>query len=254
MLLIEDCAHSLGAVVNGNQPVGSFGDAAFFSFGRDKIISSVFGGAAIVHQPSRFPSLDKLYKEIKQPSAKWTLQQLLHPLAFSLILPLYRLQMGKVLLVALQKLSLLSLPYEKIEYSGKKPAVYPQKLPPALAELALNQLAKLEKYNQKRKKIARIYGKTISGAVYLRYPLLVDQAEKLYKKARKKKILFLADGMLILLIPRRLSWNLFTMEKEAVRRRKRQLKKIINLPTYPRMTPAEAEKVKNMVENFIKKE
>ena len=42
ILLIEDCAHSLGATYKGKK-VGTFGDAAFFSFGRDKVVSSVFG-------------------------------------------------------------------------------------------------------------------------------------------------------------------------------------------------------------------
>ena len=42
LYLIEDCAHSLGATYQGKK-VGSFGDAAFFSFGRDKVVSSVWG-------------------------------------------------------------------------------------------------------------------------------------------------------------------------------------------------------------------
>jgi len=42
LTLIEDCAHSLTAEYNG-QKVGTFGKAAFFSFSRDKIISSVYG-------------------------------------------------------------------------------------------------------------------------------------------------------------------------------------------------------------------
>ena len=41
IFLIEDCAHSLGATYNGKK-IGTFGDAALFSFGRDKVISSVF--------------------------------------------------------------------------------------------------------------------------------------------------------------------------------------------------------------------
>ena len=43
LILIEDCAHSLGAEYKGKK-VGTFGKAAFFSFSRDKVISSVYGG------------------------------------------------------------------------------------------------------------------------------------------------------------------------------------------------------------------
>ena len=43
LIVIEDCAHALGATHNGKL-VGTFGDIAFFSVGRDKVISSVWGG------------------------------------------------------------------------------------------------------------------------------------------------------------------------------------------------------------------
>ncbi|OQX00669.1 hypothetical protein BWK69_00990, partial [Candidatus Parcubacteria bacterium A4] len=43
LILIEDCAHSLGAIYKGKK-VGMFGKASFFSFSRDKVISSVYGG------------------------------------------------------------------------------------------------------------------------------------------------------------------------------------------------------------------
>jgi dTDP-4-amino-4,6-dideoxygalactose transaminase len=39
LILIEDCAHSLGAT-HKNQKVGTFGRVSFFSFSRDKVISS----------------------------------------------------------------------------------------------------------------------------------------------------------------------------------------------------------------------
>jgi perosamine synthetase len=44
--LIEDCAQALGAHING-QAVGTFGDAAIFSFGAGKIIDLGYGGAAL---------------------------------------------------------------------------------------------------------------------------------------------------------------------------------------------------------------
>ena len=44
IFLIEDCAHSFGVIIDGKM-LGNEGDASFFSFGRDKVLSSVFGGA-----------------------------------------------------------------------------------------------------------------------------------------------------------------------------------------------------------------
>ncbi|MGL6070962.1 DegT/DnrJ/EryC1/StrS family aminotransferase [Craterilacuibacter sp.] len=48
LLVIEDCAHALGARWQG-QKLGTFGDAAVFSFERSKIITTIHGGMAVVH-------------------------------------------------------------------------------------------------------------------------------------------------------------------------------------------------------------
>ena len=46
LLVIEDCAEALGAKISG-QPVGSFGDAASFSFFANKVVTCGEGGAVI---------------------------------------------------------------------------------------------------------------------------------------------------------------------------------------------------------------
>lgn len=46
IILIEDLAHSLGQSFNG-KPLGSHGDAAFCSFGQEKVVSCTRGGAAV---------------------------------------------------------------------------------------------------------------------------------------------------------------------------------------------------------------
>ncbi|KKU80518.1 MAG: DegT/DnrJ/EryC1/StrS aminotransferase, partial [Candidatus Gottesmanbacteria bacterium GW2011_GWA1_47_8] len=51
LLIIEDFAHSLGLHISG--------DAAFFSFGRDKVISSVWGGGAVINSKYQMAN-DKL--------------------------------------------------------------------------------------------------------------------------------------------------------------------------------------------------
>ena len=62
LILIEDCAHSLGAEYK-NKKVGTFGKAAFFSFSRDKVISSVYGGMAVTED-------HELTKKIKEYQLK----------------------------------------------------------------------------------------------------------------------------------------------------------------------------------------
>jgi dTDP-4-amino-4,6-dideoxygalactose transaminase len=49
--VIEDCAHALGATFRG-QPVGTFGDAGFFSFQTLKPLNCYGGGLALVRDPA----------------------------------------------------------------------------------------------------------------------------------------------------------------------------------------------------------
>lgn len=51
--IIEDCAHTLGGTVAGQQ-VGTLADAAIFSFNYDKPISLGWGGVAVINNPSAF--------------------------------------------------------------------------------------------------------------------------------------------------------------------------------------------------------
>jgi dTDP-4-amino-4,6-dideoxygalactose transaminase len=204
LIVIEDCAHALGASYKGHK-VGSLGDAAFFSFGRDKVLSSVWGGMAIVNTTTTRGRAATKLKEYQHmtpmPGGLWIAQQLRHPIAFSAILATYTVGFGKALLVALQKLHLLSFPVYPEEKLGKRPQDFPARFPNALAILLLNQLKKLDAYNAQRRKIARYYAialarlgkrgtvKTDNGALFLRFPLEVKNQEGLLRKAKRRGIL-----------------------------------------------------------------
>lgn len=181
--VFEDCAHALG--VPG---VGSSGDAAFFSFGRDKILSSVFGGLAIIHSKNELQcqKLREYHKKLNIPSYTWILQQILHPVAFSVILPLYLLGIGKALLIVLQRLQLLSFPVYREEKSGQQPADFPAKYPNALAILLLHQLKKLRRFSEQRSETVKYYG---GEGPLLRFPKLVDDPARSIGEARKRGIL-----------------------------------------------------------------
>ncbi len=215
LILIEDCAHAIGSSYQGKK-IGTFGDAAFFSFGRDKVISSVFGGMAVINEKSLSikgshyqqgkiknakMTLLEFRKTLSYPTNYWIFQQLFHPLAFALILPLYQIGLGKMLLVFLQKLNLLSFPISEEEKRGQKPEIFPSLYPNALALLLSNQLKKLDRLNLHRKEIAKNYFTKLSkrknillppkidGAIYLRFNILVKNAKILREAAQKKGML-----------------------------------------------------------------
>ncbi len=202
LIVIEDCAHALGTTVEGKK-LGTFGDAAFFSFGRDKIVSSVFGGLAVIgsHHREQIASLKAYHKKLAYPSFVWIFQQIFHPVICSLVLPWYRLTLGKVLLVVCQRLHLLSFPVYPQEKQGEQPKDFPTKYPNALAFLLLGQLKKIYRYNTQRNNAAEYYQKNLGlnrritvppqkeGSVYLRFPLLVDDPKKMIEKGKREGIL-----------------------------------------------------------------
>jgi len=203
--LIEDCAHSLGAKFKDSY-CGSFGDASFFSFGRDKIISSVYGGMVVVNNDSLIEKVSDFQKVLDYPSFFWTIQQLLHPILMNkLILPLYNSKFGRGLLALFLNLNILSKAVTRKENKGELPNYFPKRMPDALSILAIHQLKKINKFNDHRREMAQLYEKEFvkkkinfvfkenKGAVFLKYPVLVINPLKIVSEARKKGI-YLNDG------------------------------------------------------------
>lgn len=241
LILIEDCAHSLGASYKGKK-IGTFGDGAFFSFGRDKVVSSVWGGAAIISTKYKIQStkLKQFQEKLKYPSLFWIFQQLLHPIAFSFILPLYDVQIGKIFLLLLQKLRLLSKPVFPEELNGQRPKGFPARFPNALAILLLNQLKKLERYNKNRLEIARFYAKKNVDGVYLRFPMLVDNPAEIIQKAKKNGVL-LGNWYHNIIDPPGVDLEVVGYIRGSCPKAEEIARRIINLPT--RITHSEAEYV-----------
>lgn len=257
LFLIEDCAHSLGADYNGKK-IGTFGNAAFFSFGRDKIISSVYGGMVVTNDDLLGQKIRDFQKECNFPSCFWIFQQLLHPILINyLILPLYNIfGIGKWILLFFQKIKILSKAVSDSEKRGEKPNYFPQKLPNVLAILALNQLKKIEKFISHQKEIANFYDENLkklsfilpqkkTGRVYMRYSLLIKKGEtdKILKIARKYKI-FLDDGW------RKTPIVPFDTHQEKMKydfgscpQAEKIAKEVLNLPTHINISLKQAKKI-----------
>jgi dTDP-4-amino-4,6-dideoxygalactose transaminase len=264
LFLIEDCAHSLGARFKGRK-LGVYGEAAFFSFGRDKVISSVFGGMAITNNENIGEELERIQKELKFPSYFWIFQQLLHPIIFVFVLKFYNFfNLGKLILVGFQKLKLLSFSVTIAETETKQPPEFPTKLPHAQAALALLQFKRLSEFNRKREQISEVYKKKlrlkpvthltpVSGEIHMRYPVLAQKAHDLIDYAKKKGIL-LGDWYQNIVDPKGVDFAKAGYSLGSCPEGEEIAKKVINLPTYPKMTPEEVEKVVQLIKDFFQKE
>ena len=271
IVLIEDCAHSLGAEYgSASSPqagikVGANSKAAFFSFSRDKIISSVYGGMAVTNDPVVAKKLGELQKEFGQPSNFWIFQQLLHPILLNcIILPVYNfLDLGKIFLVLSQWFHVLSKAVSWQEKRGQRPDYFPKALPNALAVMALNQFNKLEKFNDHRRKVADYYyealknsgfilPKQFSGrkSVFLRFTLQHSKAHEIIYEAWHKQNILLGDWYTTPIAPFDTKIEDIKYVPDSCRNAEDLAKRTFNLPTHINISQKDAERIVDFLKTW----
>src|SRR3989344_3611452 len=261
LVLIEDCAHALGAKYN-QQKVGTFGDAAFFSFSHDKVISSVYGGMATTNNDQIGRKLQALQKEFGAPSLLWTKQQLLHPILLHyIILPLYHfLDLGKIFLIISQWLCVLSKAVSWQEKRGQRPDYFPKAMPNALALLACHQFAKLETFNAHRGKIAEFYYKELAGKafglpikennVFLRFPVTHSKAHEILYEAWHKENILLGDWYTSVIAPADTQLDRMRYSAGTCRNAEHLSQKTLNLPTHINISMDDAKRVVDFLKKY----
>jgi len=261
LILIEDCAHSLGAEYKGKK-VGTFGKAAFFSFSRDKVISSVYGGMAVTNDDNLAQRLKEFQEKIDYPSNFWIFQQLLHPILMNyLILPTYRI-FGKYLLILFQELQILSKAVHFKEKRGQIPDYFPKRLPNTLALLALNQFKKLEKFNNHRQEIAEFYYQNLKDfqfelppkfedrkQIFLRFTIKHKKAHQIIKKAWQENLL-IGDWYNSVIAPPDTKLEKMEYKIGACPIAEKLAQETFNLPTHINISQKEAKKIVCFLKNF----
>lgn len=262
LFVIEDCAHSLGAFYRGKK-VGTLGDAAFFSFGRDKVISSVYGGMAVANNADVAKRLKEFWQKCEYPSSFWVLQQLLHPIIFSIALPLYNVMgIGRMIIKICQIGGFVSLAVAPEEKDGNKPTYFPRRLPEALAVLALHQFQKLGRFNQHRRRIAEFYRRhlalttyrnpiTISGVkpVFLRYSILSSRRDKILREMKKRGT-YLGDWYTSVIAPHDTNLGAMHYISGSCPKAEKTAREIFNLPTHINISIKNAQKIINILNEY----
>ncbi|MCH7828586.1 aminotransferase class I/II-fold pyridoxal phosphate-dependent enzyme [Patescibacteria group bacterium] len=262
LVLLEDCAHALGAEYKGRK-VGTFGKASFFSFSRDKVISSVYGGMVVTNDAPLAESMREFQKKVGYPFLLWIFQQLLHPVIMNWrILPLYGIG-GKYTLRIAQYLHVLSKAVHKKEKRGEKPGYFPKALPNALALLARKQLRKLERFNEHRRQIAQKYVQALShtqyqildtkyqeGNIYLRFPLRHVKAHEIIKRAWRQNLL-LGDWYTTPIAPYDTQIEKMGYEWGSCPKAEELAKTTLNLPTHIRISEKEVNTIIQFLLNEI---
>jgi len=259
LILIEDCAHSLGAEFNSKK-AGTFGDASFFSFSRDKIISSVYGGMAATNDDKIAEKIKGFQQRIKYPSRYWIKQQLFHPVLMNWLIMSFYGFFGKYLLVLFQWIYIFSKAVHWKEKRGQKPGYFPRKMPNALAVLALNQFNKLDKFNAHRKEIAAFYYNELKNSdfqlpvnrgVFLRFAIKHPKAHQIIREAWKENIL-IGDWYTSPVAPDDTKLEQLRYKVGSCPQAEELAKITLNLPTHINISQFQAQKIVNLLKKYGK--
>ncbi|MFA5878530.1 MAG: DegT/DnrJ/EryC1/StrS family aminotransferase [Candidatus Staskawiczbacteria bacterium] len=264
LIVIEDCAHALDASYNG-QKVGTFGKASFFSFSRDKIISSVYGGMAVTDDEEIGRRLKELQKDFGYPSFFWIFQQLLHPLLMNfVILPVYNfLDLGKIFLVLSQWFGILSKAVHWKEKIGKRPSYFPERLPYALAALAQNQFKKLDRFYNHRREIVDLYFKELQNTAFelpkefpgrknsfLRFTIKHPKAHEIIYEAWHKQNILVGDWYMKPVVPIDTDLESIGYKIGCCPNAEKLAKITLNLPTHINISVQDARKIINFLKEY----
>jgi len=258
LFVIEDCAHALGAKYN-NLPVGSFGDAAFFSFGRDKTISSVFGGAVTTNDDFVAEQLRSMEVEFAKPSYIWIAQQLMHPIVMWIGKKFYK-QGGKVLIALVKRQNITSRAVYSTEKSGGKPEFTGKQFCGGLASLAIHQFKKLERFNEHRKSSAELYAKLLHSNIHrqlktergestwLRYTIWHERQADIMRIAKERGI-FLGDWYDTPIAPRGVDYLKIHYQLGSCPVTEKIANGTVNLPTDIHTSSTDIQNIVTIIQN-----
>lgn len=240
LLVIEDCAHSLGATYKGRK-LGTFGDMAVFSFGSDKIISGVRGGALAVKDSSAMIAMRDYQNKLPAPRLSRTIQHLLHVPIFYIGKKLYSYGVGKIILFVASRFHIVNKIIYPPEKQGRAVDFYPAELANSLAGILVEQLDNLDINIRHRRSIAKMYAENIMNkkfthtafdpeSSYLRYPLLVNNPEQVFAAAKRKGII-LGDWYSTVIAPKDVNMANTHYLNNSCPKAENMAKLTINLPT-----------------------
>lgn len=253
--LIEDCCLSLGSRVN-NQPVGTFGDAAYWSFQWNKIFTTGLGGMATTNRPELADALVNISQgEAKNPG----------PLAAS-ILSAQRVVHRAIIWprttatarAVFRKLSQMGLAVgssDATEFHPDMPEGFFKRMSHGQARAGLAQLRNLSKNLEHRKRIVQFYKRLLSEAGWetLRFASGVDPVLVGYplRVTDKRKVLAEAPGSLVEigswfespLHPEETPLEPYGYRRGMCPHSERACDEVVLLPTHPRTTERAAKRV-----------
>lgn len=254
IMLIEDLAHSPGIVYADGGEAGTVGDFVMLSFGRDKMIDAVSGGALVARNPKyQLKSSSRLPKPPLTPRFR----DHLYPLLTAKIRFGYGFGIGKLVHAAYKALGLLSRSVDGEFYQGHR-------LPGWYCALTLKGFSTLESNLARRQRIAQVYAQTLQRGVQflelpsqtpqasnLRFPIRVRHRDELIQYLAQQQI-FIADTWYDAPIapPRYIEKT--TYQKGQCPGSEQVVAHILNLPTHRAISESDALNISEHINAWLK--
>lgn len=184
--VLEDCAHALGAELDG-RPAGSLATAAYFSIDHTKMIGAGTGGVATTDDPQLAEVLQAIQHRAPYQTPSRVRQLLVAFIAETVLLSPTVFRVGKYVYSLLRRLALRDA-FFCDELDTTRPSAYPSRLSNAQARIGLNQLVLLSGNLEARRRLALEYDERLGACrgllapgglnhSFLRYSFLVDDRE-----------------------------------------------------------------------------
>ncbi len=253
LLLIEDLAQSFGGKDWDEQKLGTYADAILLSFGRDKILDTVSGGAVILKKsPLKKINLTSQYLSNLE---LWKIAT--YPILTCFIRASYAIGLGKLLHLFLKKIQW----FKNALYTFNQ-HYWP--LPDFLIPLISQRLQTVHQQLKHRQQIAQIYWQTLQNIPQLtlltkpkdlaygsnlRFAFAVANPKILLDFLAKNHV-YLADRWYRSAVDCGSSVCHSVYQAGSCPQAEKLAKTIINLPTHQEITPAKAEKICQLIESF----
>ena len=253
ILLIEDCAHVLPDAT-GPREIGKHGHFMMLSFGRDKAISGVAGGAIVSRVDAVSERIQKLQADADDVSWRTVATYLEYPAIYAIGRALYGSGIGKFFLWLCAKLGLLVPILSTQEKHGTMPLTL-HRMPNACAALALDQWQRLQAINDHRRLLTRFYlqqcknrgWKVLDGITedlpLQKFPMFVHNPDRM-RRELKRHNMHLDDGWTgCVVCPRSVIIEKTGYTSHADPCAEDVAEGILSLPTHPGIRQADAERL-----------
>ena len=180
--VVEDCAHALGATFDG-RPVGTFGDAGFFSFQTLKPLNCYGGGLAIVRNDAVAARVRQMAESERWPDAKRVENRLLVGKAQRIFIRpgVFTISAFPILWVS----SLIGANpdvylWEEIRPLDPLPDSYTERFPNVQAAIGLAGLERLDEWTEQTRRHARLMDQSFGTLPGITVPRVPERRTHVY--------------------------------------------------------------------------